>query len=378
MNAVRKAFTRHTETVRDYIVALFQVDSGIYDISELKTILQEPDTTVRLETTWLESLLQALLFVRKYTKLVQNWVSHTMGLLKNLGATQRELTKYQYREITASKILQKQQFDQNYLRWVLEDAAQELDRLIVTALELISNYQYFMDLIEKFGGPFLKSLQVVASAWEENARRDFLLPLSTILQEIDTSGDSSITLQQFARYLDTIAQVVSALPMFVTESAQTTTFSPDALQSNQRLVNQLIQGTEHLRKFVQIRSQAYSVLNNAQSALWHAVLPSDTPVEQVIITLGLNPSQKVDELIPNPFPTDTLALALEQAEEALDLWQVTINASVPYLNKALILNQILQSPSVAKFLQADQRRLELYHEWHPRITETFEILQKAL
>jgi hypothetical protein len=235
-----------------------------------------------------------------------------------------------------------------------------------------------LKLIEKFAGQFLMKIHKIVIAWEKNARRDFLSPLSTILQEIDTRGDPTITMQQFARYLDTIAQVVSVMPMFVTESSDVATYSLDVLQSNQRLVNQLIEGTEHLRKFVKLRSQVYSVLINEQTSLWYAILPEDTPVKQILIIMGLNPSQKVEDLIPNPFPIDTLPLALEQAHEALNLWEATIEASIPYLNKALVLNQILQSPAVAKFLQADQRRLELYFEWLPLITETFEILQKSL
>jgi hypothetical protein len=378
MNSILNAFTQHSETVRDYIVALFQVDSGIYNIDQLKTILQEPDTTIRLETEWLQSLLQALLYVRKYTQLVQEWVNHTLGLLKNLGANQRELLTFEEREMTASQILQKKQFDQNYLRWVLEDTAQELDRLIANAHQLIADIPTFVNLIQRLGGPFFQNIQQIAIAWRENARRDFLLPLSTILQEIDTKGDPSITLQQFAQYLDTISQVVSVMPMFVTDSSDIATYSPEVLTSNQRLINQLIEGTEYLRQFVQIRSQVYSVLINEQTALWHAILPDDTPVEQVLITMGINPSQNVDELIPNPFPIDTLPLALQQAEEALIHWEAAISASVPYLNKAIILNQILQSPAVTKFLQAVQRRLELYHEWHPRITETFDVLRKSL
>lgn len=378
MNSVLQTFTRHSETVRDYIVALIQVDSGIYNIDQLKTILQEPDTTVRLETEWLRSLLQLLSYVQKYMQLVQNWVNHTQGLLRNLGASQRELSRYDNREVSASKILQKKQLDQNYLRWVLEDTAQELDRLIVSVHQLIAELPTFLQLIDQFGGPFVGNFRQIAVAWEANARRDFLVPLSTILQEIDTTSDSSIILQQFAQYLDTIVQVVSLLPMFVTESSTLTTYSPEALCSSERLVNQLIEGTEQLRQFIQIRSQVYSVLINEQKALWHAVIPADTPVEQVIIIMGINPAQKVADLIPNPFPIDTLPLALKQAEEALMIWAATIEASVPYLNKALVLNQILQSPAVAKFLQAEQRRLELYHEWHPRITETFETLKKSL
>ncbi len=378
MTTVLQAFTQHSETVRDYLLALFQVDSGIYKIDQLKSILQEPDATVRLETEWLQSLVQLLLYVRDYTQLVQEWVNHTLGLLKNLGGTQRELIQFENREITATEILQTKQFDQKYLRWVLEDIAQELDRLIATSHQLISAAPGMFNLIEKFKGSFFINIHTIAMAWEANARRDFLVPLSTILQEIDTRSDPSITLQHFARYLDTISQVVSVMPMFVTEASDIATYSPDVLQSNQRLVKQLLEGTDHLRKFVQLRSQVYSVLINEQTSLWYAILPEGTPPEQVLIIMGLNPSQNVDDLIPNPFPIDTLPLAMQQAEEALNIWEATIDASIPFLNKALILNQILKSPAIAKFLQADQRRLELYHEWHPQITETFEILQKSL
>jgi len=378
MTTVLQAFTQHSETVRDYLLALFQVDSGIYKIDQLKSILQEPDTTVRLETEWLQSLVQLLLYVRDYTLLVQEWVNHTLGLLKNLGGTQRELIQFENREITATEILQTKQFDQKYLRWVLEDTAQELDRLIATSHQLISAAPGMINLIEKFKGSFLMNIHTIALAWEANARRDFFVPLSTILQEIDTRSDPSITLQHFARYLDTISQVVSVMPMFVTEASGIATYSPDVLQSNQRLVKQLLEGTDHLRKFVRLRSQVYSVLINEQTSLWYAILPEGTPPEQVLIIMGLNPSQNVDDLIPNPFPIDTLPLAMQQAEEALNIWEATIDASIPFLNKALILNQILKSPAIAKFLQADQRRLELYHEWHPQITETFEILLKSL
>ncbi len=168
------------------------------------------------------------------------------------------------------------------------------------------------------------------------------------------------------------------MPMFVSDSSTIATYSPEELQASQGLIKQLLEGTKNLRNFVQIRSQVYSVLINEQTALLNAVLPEETPVEQVLITLGLNPSQNVGDLIPDPLPTDTLPLALKQAEEELTLWTAAINASIPYLNKALILNQTLQSPAVAKFLQADQQRLELHHEWRPRISETFDALCKSI
>lgn len=378
MTSVRQAFTAHSETVRDYLVALIHVDSGIYKTDQLKTILEAPDSTIRLETEWLQSLMEVLLYIQKYIQLVERWVTHTQGLVKNLGATQRELREFENFKLQASEFLPTKNFDQKYLRWVLEDAAQELDRLIATSHQLLFDVSHIVELIEQFKGPFFLNVKQIAENWEEHSRRDFLIPISNILQEIDTSGDSSLTLQQFSRYLDTISQVVSAMPIFVLESSSFATYSPQMLQENQRMINQLIESNDNLRQFVEIRSQAYTHIINEQTALWNAVLPYESPIGQVLITIGLNPSQGVDGLIPDPLPTDTLPLAFKQAKEALTLWGAAIEAAIPYLNKAMILNQILQSPTIAKFLQADKERLTLYRQWRPRIIATFEALGDIL
>lgn len=378
MNNILQAFAKHSETVRDYLVALIQVDSGIYNIDQLKTILQAPDTTVRMETTWLQSLIEALRIIQKYIQLVQGWAEHTRGLARNLGATPTEVNKLETFEIRASQFLQNQSFDQNYLRWVLEDSAQELDRLIAISHQLLADAPTLISLANEFQGTFFNGTLQIAENWKKHSRKDFLIPLSKQLQEIDTRGDPAITLQQFGTYLDTISQIISVMPVFVDESSEVTAYSPQTLKANLGIIKQLLDGTEHLGQFIQIRSQVYSVLITEQNALWNAVLPEETPAEQVIITMGLNPSQNVNDLIPNPFPIDTLSLAIEQAEESLAMWESAINASQPYLNKALVLNQTLKSPAVAKFLQAEQRRLELYQEWRPRIFATFDTLKQSL
>lgn len=378
MTSIRQAFVSHAEIIRDYVVALIQVDSGIYNINQLKTILQAPDTTVRMETEWLQSLLETLVILQEYLRLVDYWANHMRGLARNLGATQNEINQFENLEVKAAEIIKLKDFDNKYLRWVLEDTAQELDRLIATSHHLLANVPRLLALITKFEGPFFNGVQYIAQYWQENVRRDLLFPLSTLLQETDTSSEPSLILQQFIRYLDTIAQVSSSSPMLMPNSSTTSSYSFQGLQLSHSLLNQIIQGTQHLRQFVEIRSQIYVVLHNEQNALWHAVLPTEMPTGQVLVTIGLNPSEPVEKLLPSPMPVDTLPIALKQAREALTIWNATMDASVPFLNKALVLNQLLQSPPIAKFLQADQKRLELYHEWRPRIMTTFEDLCSAL
>jgi hypothetical protein len=378
MTVLRQALVEHCDTVRDLLVALVQVDSGIYDTNQLRTILQEPDTTIRMETEWLQSLLARLLLFQQYNELIAKWEEHAINLIKNLGGTPSDITQLLQRSIPASDVFPTKDFDQGYLRWVLEDTAQELDRLIASSYELLHHAGSITQKGDEFASPFFQNIFQITETWQEHLRSDLFLPISTMLQEMDPSGDPKVALQEFARYFDTIMQVASAMPMLVNNNLSLTSYSPQTLKTSERIVTQLIEGMDQLQEFVKLRSYMYSLLIKEQTTLLYAVLPSEMPVEQVLLTIGLNPEQSVEEFLPDKLPTDTLPLALEQAEEALTAWHSTTEAAVPYLNNALFLNQILQSQPVEKFLQADQQRLDLFAEWDQRIFSTFETLQASI
>ena len=378
MTNLHQAFVEHCDTVRDLLVALVQIDSGIYDTNQLRAILQEPDTTIQMETTWLQSLLDWLLLFQEYSELITKWEAHGTNLIKNLGGTPTEIAQLLQRSFPASEVFVNKDFDQGYLRWVLEDTAQELDRLIASSYQLLHHAGVVIQKGDSFDSPFFRNMIQITETWQEHLRNDLFLPISTLLQEMDTSGDPKATLQEFARYFDTILQVASAIPMLVTNNLALTSYSPQTLKTNELLITQLIEGMNQLQEFVKLRSYMYSLLIKEQTTLLFAVLPSEMPVEQVLLTVGLNPEQSVEEFLPDEIPTVTLPLALNQAEEALTAWYSTTELAVSYLNNALFLNQILQSQPVEKFLHADQQRLRLFAEWDQRIFSTFEALKGSL
>jgi len=378
MTDLHRAFVEHCDTVRDLLVALVQIDSGIYDINQLRAILQEPDTTIQMETAWLQSLLDWLLLFQEYSELITKWEAHGTSLIKNLGGTPNEISQLLQRARPASQVFLNKDFDQGYLRWVLEDTAQELDRLIASSYQLLHNADILVQKGDEFASPFFRNIMQIAETWQEHLRTDLFLPISTLLQEMDTSGEPKATLQEFARYFDTIMQVASAMPMLITNNLTLTSYSPQTLKTNEILIDQLIEGMDQLQEFVKLRSYMYSLLIKEQTTLLFAVLPSGMPVEQVLLTVGLNPDQSVEEFLPDELPAVTLPLALEQAEEALTAWHSTTEVAVPYLNNALFLNQILQSQPVEKFLHADQQRLALLREWDQRIFSTFDALKASI
>ncbi|MFX1563347.1 MAG: hypothetical protein ACFFDP_08575 [Promethearchaeota archaeon] len=375
MQSLRRALCNHLELVRTFILEIVSVDSGLYDVDRLNKIIREADTIVRIETEWISALLEALGLIKLYVTLVNSWADHVYGLAQNLGATKTEIRKFERLQVKATDILRTKTCDSSYMKWVLADASQEVDRLVATTRELLSNVSRIVELAKRFGGPFLEQVQRIALAWTKTERLTFYEPLIAILQTAHTKPDTKAQLQILGRYLDTIAMVVSSTPMFARES-EPTSYSPKILRSSHGLVKQLIEGTENMHKFVQQRTQAYMLIVRHHGAILHAVLPPSISVEKWIVDQYIDRSKPIDTLLPSDIITNTLPFALQQAEEALIEWDSAIAACLPYLKEALILNELLQSPSIGKFLAADQLRLEIYRRYRPRIEKSFSSLCK--
>ncbi|MFX1561908.1 MAG: hypothetical protein ACFFDP_01185 [Promethearchaeota archaeon] len=365
------------ELVRTFILEIISVDSGLYNVNQVTKIIREPDTIVRIETDWISTLLEILGIIKLYVTLVERWADHVYGLAQNLGASETEIGRFERLEAKAVDILRTKALDSSYIKWVLTDASQEVDRLVAETRELASKGSRFIELANRFGGPFLEQVQQIALAWTNADHLTFYEPLIALLQTAHTTKDVKVQLKLLGRYLDTISMVVSSTPMFVREST-TTSYSRKILRSSHGLVKQLLEGIENMHKFVLQRTQAYMLFVRHQEAIFRAVLPPPISVERWIVKHYADQSESIDTLLPSNIITSTLPFALQQAGEALIEWDSIIEACLPYLEKALILNELLKSPSIAKFLAADNLRLEIYRRCRPHIENTFSSLQKIV
>jgi hypothetical protein len=375
MSPLRQALCNHLETTRAFALNAIDVDSGIYDVHQLSAVFEEPTTIVRLETTWIEELLEALQIIQRYMRLVERWANHIYGLEHGLGIKEADELRVQRREISAVDLLSTKSFDKDYLRWMLADSAEEVDRLTAANTQLRAEAPRLIALAQKFGGVYMDQVRQVAQTWVEGGRSDFPKQLVTAIEDAYGEASAKGILQRLGRYLDTMVLVVTSAPMFA--GATTTPFTPGLWTTHREVVAQLLRYTEELKEFVWRRSQTYLLLMRHQQALLQAVLPSPTATEQWLVTQYTSPTTPVDDVLPSTIPTDTLPLALEQAEELLTEWDTAVEAALPHFKNALRLNEMLQSPAVTKFLAADQQRLDLYREWQPKIAATFDTLCRA-
>lgn len=376
MGTLRRALCDHLETTRAFALNAIGVDSGIYDVNQLSTVFQEPDTIVRLETTWIGELLEALQIIQRYMSLVERWANHIYGLEHYLGVNETDAARIQRREISAVDLLGAKSFDKDYLRWVLADLAEEVDRLTAANEHLLTEVPRLVELVQKFGGVYLDQVHQVAQAWVAGGRFDFPKQLVTAIEAAYAETNVKGILQRIGRYLDVMATVVTSAPVFG-GTTPSTLYSPRLWASHRELVSQLLRHTEELKEFVWRRSQTYLLLMRHQQVLLQAVLPSADSIEHWLVTQYTDPKTSVDQVLPPHIVTDTLPFALEQAEELLTEWDAAVEAALPHFRNALRLNDILKSPAVTKFLAADQQRLDLYREWRPKMAATFDTLHRA-
>jgi hypothetical protein len=376
MSRLRQALCNHLETTRVFALKVMEVDSGIYDVSQLRTILHEPDTVIQLETTWIADLLEALQIIQRYMTEVERWANHIYGLEHHLRIKETDDVRIQRREVTAVDLLAAKTFEKGYLQWVLADLAEELDRLTAAYREMQAQVPRLVELTQRYGGPYLDQVQQVALTWVASGRIDFPKDLVSIIEAAYAETTAKGILRHLGQYLDAMAAVVTSAPVFPGTTAFTP-YNPRVWTSHHDTVTRLLRHTEELKEFVWHRSQAWLLLGRHQEALLQAILPSDDAVGQWLLTQFTEPDKAVGDTLPVSIPTDTLPLALEQAEDLLAEWNTAVETGLPHLQNALHLNEILDSPAVTKFLNADQERLTLYNEWGLKITATFETLRQT-
>jgi hypothetical protein len=376
MPSVRQALVSHLETVSVFSLKAIGIDSGIYDVDQLSTVLQEPDTIVRLETAWIGDLLEAMQIMQRYMSLVERWANHVYGLEHYLGLKEADEARIQRREVSAVDLLGAKTFDKDYLRWVLADLAEEVDRLAAANEDLLAEVPRLVELIEKFGGAYLEQVHQVAEAWVASGRFDFPKQLVATIEAAFAETNVKGVVRHLGRYLDVMAAIVISAPVFV-GTAPSTLYTPKLWATHREVVTQLLRHTEELKEFVWRRSQTYLFLLRHQEALLQAVLPPTTSIAEWLITQYFDEQNPIGKILPADIVTDTLPLALEQAAEMLTQWDAAVEAALPHFRNALSLNDLLKSPAVTKFLAADQQRLELYREWRPKIAATFDTLCRA-
>ena len=367
----------HVENVRAFAWDIRNIETGILNRDWRARNFANPRTFIQFETEWIRNLLEAILIINQNITMVDRWASHVYGITSNIGITREELIQIERAKVSVKTILQSKVLDEDYLRWVIKDISQEADRLIAETRHQMDKAARLVELAERIGGQFMENVKKITLAWITGNRRDFPETLIAMLQKAHCAENGKEVLYHLGAYLDTIAWLVKSTPMFP-DGPPTAGYTLDRLRDTKKLATRLHEGAKRLEKLITLRVESYSFFLTHLEALLHAVLPHGISVTQWINTYARAWDKTADDLLPKTLRTDTLPLAIRQAEEALAEWAQAIDAGESLLMEVLALNDLLKSPSLTKLLAADQLRLEAARRWRPKILDSFQTLRRSI
>ncbi|MFX1563083.1 MAG: hypothetical protein ACFFDP_07220, partial [Promethearchaeota archaeon] len=272
MMSIRQALVEYLDVVRTFAFEIASISSGVYDTDSPGKVLQNPILWVQKEADWIVELLEALDIIQNYVELVRRWANHVSGVAHNLGITDIEITKVERKQTSIVALLKMKSFDQDYLKWVLADISQEVDRLILPTQQLIEKAPRLLELTDQFRGFFMENVKKIVLAWTGQNLEELYNRLIEVLDAAHGSENPKNALKYIGSYCDIIFQVAFSTPMLIGEST-TTAFSPKKMKTSQSRVDQIIEGIHDLREFVRLRKQAYLRFLQHLEVLIQAVLP---------------------------------------------------------------------------------------------------------
>lgn len=377
MSVFRQVIAEYLDTIRAYSLEVASVDSGVFASRQPEIMLEQPNVWFQQEAEWIDVLLEGLELIQRYVIIVYQWIDHIKGLMHNLQLTDTQFTQIFENQGGTTKLLQSNTYDPKFLQWILKDVSQEVERLINSTRELQEDAPRLLPVITQVKGPFMEAVKEISATWTSRNLSQLIPRLSSLLEEAAANQGGSETLERLGTYCDTLVTTLASTPLFIDDATNelpsARIFYPDT-----NTIDTLVEGTKHFQEFIRLRTIAYQRFLDHIVAILRAVLPSTESVTQWIRNFVTGLSQSANELLPEIIATDTVPLAFIQAEDAQNDWAAISKKLIPLRQSAFALNSILQSPTVSKFLSADQRRREITREWLPKMIVKYQALRENL
>ncbi len=377
MGSVRDNLIKHLDTLRAFILEVHKVDSGLYTVDQVDTLLPQPNAFKYIDRDWANTLREALGYIEWYLRLVRTWADHFYSIVLSLGATQEEAVRIRKRELGSFTVFKDKVFEKTYIDGVLKGLQSEAERVLKDSQALMDKGPRLFELIRQFGGPYFEKVLEIGMAWIAVDPNDLYTPLKGLTKTSKAAKTSEDLIMSFGRYLDQIASLLATIPVFV--GLETVlNFTDSQMQASRESHQNLINQVENLQGYIEQYHEALNQINQHITFLLLPVLPNTTPVQQWITRHQSSRTTLTEKLLPSSIDPKALASTLQAASDKLVVTDTIIDTARLLLTKALPFNAIIQSPSITQFLDAAKQRITIFWRWRPHIEKTFASLQSSL
>ena len=214
----------------------------------------------------------------------------------------------------------------------------------------------FRNFFEKYQSTELSRWENALNVWLDVDIESLITALQGFLNEASDTPFGE-TVHALASYLDVI---VNLLTQFSTFSTDFDFLSLEWVSKVQIQFDLLTEASVALHELLLQRTQMGTLYVDHERAILNAILPKEIDVNEWFVMFASNPARSAHELLPAEIRLDTLPYALRQSESALVAMDDQVQIGGYLLKSVEVLPELLKSPVVAKFLEADRQRLDLF------------------
>ncbi len=355
----------YLDCVRDLNQSIILIESGVYRLPEYHELITHPEAVLELENQFISELVHLLNELNRAMHHARQWRIHLENLATNLFFSPKELSALFKRKQKAVRILdqdelrtriQEQTDGIAYLRWVAADTGWELEQLLIDMRSLGVTRKEFRNLFAKYQSPELIRWEKALVVWLDVDIDALITALQGFLNEASTSPFNRVLLA-LGCYIDVI---LNLLTQFSTISTNFDFLSLEWMSKIQIQFDLLTEASVALHELLLQRTQVGTLYVDHELAILNAILPDEIDTTEWFVMFASNPSKSAHELLPNEIRSEALTYAIHQAETALISMDDQVQIGEYLLKSVEILPELLKSPIVAKFLDADQQRLDLF------------------
>ena len=362
---LRHHIADYLDYVREFNQRVVLIDTGVFHPGDYHNLITNPESVLNLENQFVSELVHLLNELDRALRHARDWRLHLEDLTRNLYFTPIEQTALFERKQKAIHILaqedilvriQAQSDGIGYLRWVVADTGGELERLLVDMRGLGVTDKEFRNFFEKYQSPELSRWENALNVWLDVDVESLITALHGFLNEASSASFEN-TLHALASYLDVI---VNLLTQFSAFSGEFDFLSLEWVSKVQIQFDLLTEASVALHELLLQRTQMGMLYVDHERAILNAILPKEIDVNEWFVMFAGNPAKSAHELLPEEIRLDALPYAIRQSENALIAMDDQVQIGGYLLKSVEVLPELLRSPVVAKFLDADRQRLELF------------------
>jgi hypothetical protein len=371
-NDLRHQIADYLNSVRDFNQSVMLIDTGVFRLPDYYELITHPEALLQLENTFISELIYLLNELNRALQHARKWRIHLENLATNLFFSPQDKNALFKKKLKAIRILAQDELQTRireqtdglaYLRWVAADTGAALESLLIEMRGLGVTQKEFRNLFAKYQSPELVRWEKALVAWLDVDVESLVTTLQGFLNEASSSS-FDLALHALASYIDVLLNLLS---QFSTISATFNFLSLEWMSKIQIQFDLLTEASVALHELLLQRTQVGTLYIDHELAILNAILPEEVDTTEWYVMFASTPSKSAHELLPIELRYDALSYAIHQAETALISMDDQVKIGEFLLKSVEILPELLKSPIVAQFLDADRRRLDLFRTGRPEL-----------